>query len=69
MYCVSPLEEEADVVVEGVVEGHAPVPVAWTFRRADGGKSFYTSLGHIEGCGGGVVPHLLSNAIEWCLRD
>ena len=69
LYCVSPLEEKADVVLEGVVEGHAPEPVAWTFRRADGGKSFYTSLGHIDDFRGPILPPLLLNAIEWCLHD
>jgi type 1 glutamine amidotransferase len=69
LYCVSPLEEKADVVLEGVVEGHAPEPVAWTFRRAEGGKSFYTSLGHVDDFRGPVLPPLLLNAIEWCLYD
>jgi len=69
LYCVSPLEEKADVVLEGVVEGHAPEPVAWTFRRAEGGKSFYTSLGHVDDFRGPVLPPLLLNAIEWCLHD
>jgi type 1 glutamine amidotransferase len=69
LYCVSPLGEKAEVVLEGVVEGHAPEPVAWTFRRADGGKSFYTSLGHIDDFRGPVLPPLLLNAIEWCLHE
>jgi type 1 glutamine amidotransferase len=69
LYCVSPLEEKADVVLEGVVEGHAPEPVAWTFRRAEGGKSFYTSLGHVDDFRGPVLPPLLLNAIEWCLHE
>ncbi|MBT6919710.1 MAG: hypothetical protein HN985_08305 [Planctomycetaceae bacterium] len=69
LYCVSPLEEKSDVILEGVVEGHAPEPVAWTFRRADGGKSFYTSLGHIDDFHGPILPPLLLNAIEWCLHD
>ena len=69
LYCVSPLEEKADVVLEGVVEGHAPEPVAWTFLRTDGGKSFYTSLGHVDDFRGPVLPRLLSNAIRWCLHE
>lgn len=69
LYCVSPLEEKADVVLEGVVEGHTPEPVAWTFRRADGGKSFYTSLGHVNDFHGPILPPLLLNAIEWCFHD
>ena len=69
LYRVSPLEERADVVLEGTVEGQAPEPVAWTFRRADGGKSFYTSLGHVDDFRGPVLPRLLSNAIGWCLHE
>ena len=57
------------LVLEGVVEGHAPEPVAWTFLRTDGGKSFYTSLGHVDDFRGPVLPRLLLNAIEWCLHD
>ena len=69
LYCVSPIEEQAELVLEGVVEGHAPEPVAWTFLRTDGGKSFYTSLGHVDDFRGPVLPRLLLNAIEWCLHD
>ncbi|MDO7681679.1 MAG: ThuA domain-containing protein [Pirellulales bacterium] len=69
LYRVAPLEEKAEVVLEGVVEGHAPEPVAWTFLRTDGGKSFYTSLGHVDDFHGPVLPHLLSNAIKWCLHE
>jgi type 1 glutamine amidotransferase len=69
LYRVAPLEEKAEVVLEGVVEGHAPEPVAWTFLRTDGGKSFYTSLGHVADFHGPVLPHLLSNAIKWCLHE
>ncbi len=69
LYCVSPIEEQTELVLEGVVEGHAPEPVAWTFLRTDGGKSFYTSLGHIDDFRGPVLPRLLLNAIEWCLHE
>lgn len=69
LYRVSPISGQAVVVLEGVVKGHDPEPVAWTFLRADGGKSFYTSLGHVDDFRGSVMPRLLSNAIEWCLHD
>ena len=69
LYCVSPLQEQAEVVLQGTVEGHGPEPVAWTFLRTDGGKSFYTSLGHVDDFHGHVLPHLLSNAIKWCLHE
>ncbi|MGB0655910.1 MAG: ThuA domain-containing protein [Pirellulales bacterium] len=69
LYRVSPLQEQAEVVLQGTVEGYGPEPVAWTFLRTDGGKSFYTSLGHVDDFHGPVLPHLLSNAIKWCLHE
>ena len=69
LYRVSPLQEKTEIILHGVVEGYAPEPVAWTFLRADGGKSFYTSLGHVDDFHGPVLPRLLANAIEWCLHE
>jgi len=46
LYQVSPLKSGTRVLWNGKVEGQAEEPVAWTFVRADGGSSFYTSLGH-----------------------
>ena len=69
LYRVSPLQEKTEIILHGVVEGYAPEPVAWTFLRADGGKSFYTSLGHLDDFHGPVLPRLLANAIEWCLHE
>jgi type 1 glutamine amidotransferase len=67
LYRVSPLAQTAEVLLMGRVEGASPEPVAWTFRRRDGGKSFYTSLGHVDDFQGGVLPGLLRNAIDWAL--
>lgn len=69
LYRVSPLSKGTAVVIEGSVEGHDREPVAWTFRRADGGKSFYTSLGHVDDFHGDVLPQLLANAIAWSLEE
>ena len=69
LYIVSPLAAGASVLLSGRVEGHAVEPVAWTFERADGGRSFYTSLGHIEDFEGDVLPTVLGHAIRWCLSD
>ena len=68
LYRVSPLLAKTEVLMRGRVKGHASEPVAWTFRRADGGKSFYTSLGNTEDFKGDVLPLLLVNAISWCLN-
>ncbi len=69
LYKVAPLADRATVVLTGTVEGHPPEPIAWTFTRADGGKSFYTSLGHIDDFSGPVLPQLLINAIDWTLES
>ncbi len=68
LYQVSPLAEAAQVCMDGRVEGNAAEPVAWTFRRKDGGKSFYTSLGHVDDFSGEVLPQLLVNAISWAIQ-
>ncbi|MEM8666373.1 MAG: ThuA domain-containing protein [Planctomycetota bacterium] len=67
LYRVSPLAANANVLLIGRVPGAEAEPVAWTFIRKDGGKSFYTSLGHTEDFGGPVLPKLLKNAIQWSL--
>lgn len=67
LYRVSPLSSGTTVLLTGRVDGKPSEPVAWTFRRKDGGKSFYTSLGHVEDFKGDVLPSLLVNAIDWCL--
>ncbi|MGI9444664.1 MAG: ThuA domain-containing protein [Rubripirellula sp.] len=67
LYRVSPLMKGAKVLMRGQVKGHRAEPVAWTYRRADGGKSFYTSLGNTEDFQGLLLPALLENAMVWGL--
>ncbi len=69
LYRVSPLVDGAIVLLYGEVPGHPSEPVAWVFRRQDGGKSFYTSLGHPEDFKQSVLPSLLANAIDWSLKQ
>lgn len=40
-------------------------PVAWTFTRADGGRSFYTSLGHPDDFQRPEFTTLMTNALGW----
>ncbi|MDB4331663.1 ThuA domain-containing protein [bacterium] len=68
LYKVSPLAESAIPVLYGEVEGHPAEPIAWTYQRRDGGRSFYTSLGHPSDFGGDLLPLLLFNAIQWGLE-
>ncbi|TWU10867.1 ThuA domain-containing protein [Allorhodopirellula heiligendammensis] len=69
LYKVSPLAANTGVLLDGEVPGHASEPVAWTFRRGDGGVSFYTSLGHADDFAGLVLPRLLVNAIAWSIVE
>jgi type 1 glutamine amidotransferase len=68
LYKVSPLADGAIPLLWGQVEGHDAEPVAWAYRRKDGGKSFYTSLGHVDDFRGPVLPKLLTNAIAWATQ-
>ena len=65
LYVTSPLAGGTQILATGRVDGHPEEPVAWTFRRADGGKSFYTSLGHPADFENPSFRHLLTNAICW----
>ena len=65
LYIVSPLAAGTRVLLVGSVEGEPSEPVAWTYERADGGRSFYTSLGHVDDFGGPDFPMWLRTAIDW----
>jgi type 1 glutamine amidotransferase len=64
-YKTSPLRPGAHIVLNGSIPGAAPEPVAWTFRRQDGGRSFYTSLGAPSDFDNASFCRLLSNGIRW----
>ncbi|MFI4875757.1 MAG: ThuA domain-containing protein [Blastopirellula sp. JB062] len=65
LYQTAPLKEGATTLLTGAVEGKPAEPVAWTFRRADGGWSFYTSLGHKKDFQNRSFQRLLLNGIYW----
>jgi type 1 glutamine amidotransferase/nicotinamidase-related amidase len=65
LYVVSPLAEGTRPLLMGRVEGHDPEPVAWTFERAGGGQSFYTSLGHPDDFETPAFVRMLKNAVDW----
>lgn len=67
LYQVSPVNPQAEVLMIGRVAGHPAEPVAWTFRRADGGRSFYTSLGAKADFEQPAFRQLLRNALLWGL--
>jgi len=69
MYQTSPLAEGATVLLTGEIEGKPVEPAAWTFQRADGGRSFYTSLGHTGDFENPTFNRLLFNALHWAATE
>jgi len=69
LYVVSPLAEGTTPLLMGRVEGHDPEPVAWTFTRKDGGRSFYTSLGYPDDFETLAFVAMLKNAIDWAAES
>lgn len=66
LYVTSPLKPGTTELLRGKVEGIAQQePVAWTFTRKDGGKSFYTSLGHPDDFNRSEFRTLLKNALAY----
>ena len=65
LYKASPLQSGATPLLTARIEGHPAEPVAWTFTRADGGRSFYTSLGHPGDFERPEFIRLLVNGICW----
>lgn len=65
LYKTSPLEPGATVLLEGTVKGEAAEPVAWTFRRLDGGRSFYVSLGAPRDFNFRSFRVLLRDGVSW----
>ena len=65
LYKVNPLKPGAKPVVIGTIPNQPPEPVAYTFTRRDGGKSFYTSLGGPNDFENPAFTTLLRNALLW----
>ena len=66
LYKNHPLPTTAAPLMMGHVEGHATLePVAWTHQRPNGGRIFYTSLGHPECFEIPEFQCLLRNATYW----
>jgi type 1 glutamine amidotransferase/nicotinamidase-related amidase len=65
LYRTSPLSEKTTVLMTGAIDGKPAEPTAWTFQRNDGGRSFYTSLGHKEDFQNPDFQCLLFNGLVW----
>lgn len=67
LYKVRPLRPTAEPLLTGTLPGEAPEPVAWTFIRNNGGRTFYTSLGTTADFKNPAFTHLLHNGILWAV--
>ena len=65
LYRNAPLRAGAHALLSGTIPNQPTEPVAWTFQRADGGKTFYTSLGSPSDFQNPSFAALLKNGIQW----
>lgn len=65
LYQVAPLAKGTNALLMGKIEGKPAEPIAWTYRHLGGGKSFYTSLGHIDDFQQPQFRRLLRQAVCW----
>ncbi len=65
LYKTAPLAAGSHALLFGKLTDEPQQPMAWTFVRADGGRSFYTSLGHVDDFAQTQFTTLLSAGIHW----
>lgn len=65
LYVVNPLADSTTPLLIGAIQGKAPETIAWANRTKFGGKSFYTSLGHVDDFAQLEFKKLLANAVRW----
>lgn len=69
LYRVMPLADGTTPLLFGQIANTPAEPSAWMFQRADGGRSFYTSLGHVSDFGNPRFQQLLARATLWLLEN
>ena len=65
LYVVNPLAESTTPLLVGEISEKPSETIAWTYRSKFGGKSFYTSLGHVDDFAQPEFRKLLANAVRW----
>lgn len=68
LYKNTPLQPGAKPLLTGTIPDKAPEPVAWVFTRADGGRTFYTSLGGPTDFKNPSFTTLLRNGLLWAAK-
>jgi type 1 glutamine amidotransferase/nicotinamidase-related amidase len=69
LYKVSPLAKTTGQLLSGSIPDRESEPVAWYNVRADGGRSFYTSLGHPDDFENPQFVKLLKQAVDWTMQS
>ena len=65
LYKIAPVSNNTTVLITGSIPNEPAQPVATTFLRPDGGRSFYTAIGHEKDLALPQVTSLVVNAIYW----
>ncbi len=68
LYRVRPLASTTSAILIGQIPGQPAEPIAWINHRADGGLSFYTSLGHPDDFAEPAFRQLLLTALRVLTR-
>ena len=68
LYVVSPLAKTATPLLIGELSGKPLEPIAWVNVNKFGGRSFYTSFGHLGEFEQPAFQRLLSNAVHWAAK-
>lgn len=69
LYKTSPLKPGANVLMMGRVGDRKPhEPVTWTYIHKNGGRSFYTSLGHPNDFEQEWFQQMLKAGVRWALQ-
>ena len=65
LYKNTPLQPGAQALLTGAIPNQPPEPLAWTFKRPDGGRTFYISLGSPADFKNPEFTKLLRNGLLW----
>ncbi len=65
LYKVSPIGPGTRPLLMGTIKGQPSEPLAWTNVRSNGGRTFYTSLGHKGDFDQDAFRLVLANGIHW----
>jgi type 1 glutamine amidotransferase len=68
LYKNTPLKAGATALLTGTIPNQSPEPIAWTFTRPGGGRTFYTSLGGPNDFKNASFVALLRNGLLWAAQ-